>query len=83
MNNKIERYKSPDNQIEVMVQFEKDTVWFNRQQLVVLFHRDIKTIVKHINNVFVEGELEESRTVVKFTAVQKEGSGTVESDKEY
>ena len=42
-------YKAPDNadfQIEVRV--ENDTVWLNRQQIAVLFNRDIKTIGKHI-----------------------------------
>ena len=44
-------YKAPDNadfQIDVMVQNE--TVWLNRQQIALLFERDVKTIGKHINN---------------------------------
>ena len=53
----IEIYKSPDNQIELQVSLENDSVWLNRQQLTVLFDSDIKTIGKHINNVFVENEI--------------------------
>ncbi len=34
-----------------------ETVWLTANQMAVLFDRDEKTIRKHINNVFAEGEL--------------------------
>jgi len=71
-------YKTTDNQTTVEVTFEKDTVWLNRQQLALLFDRDVKTIGKHINNVFKEEELDRSSTVAKFATVQNEGSRLVE-----
>ncbi|OQY74599.1 MAG: death-on-curing protein [Ignavibacteriales bacterium UTCHB2] len=83
MQNSIEIYKSEDNQVEVNVRLDKDTVWLNRQQLSVLFDRDIKTIGKHINNVFSDGELEFSSTVAKFATVQIEGTREVEREIEY
>lgn len=82
-DNKIEIYKTTDNNTEISVQFEKDTVWLNRQQLSILFDRDIKTIGKHINNVFSEGELDKSPTVAKFATVQTEGARQVERDIEH
>ena len=42
-----------------------------------LFDRDIKTIGKHINNVFDEGELNPISTVAKFATVQTEGARKV------
>ena len=30
------------------------TVWLNRQQMAVLFDRDVKTLGKHVNNALVE-----------------------------
>ncbi len=80
---KIEIYQIKDKQAVVKVQFEKDTVWLNRQQLATLFDRDIKTIGKHVNNVFKEEELEKSATVAKFAIVQKEGDRTIERQIEY
>jgi prophage maintenance system killer protein len=71
-------YQSEENQIEVAVQLDQETVWLNRQQLAVLFDRDIKTIGKHINNVFSDNEIEKSSTVAKFATVQKEGTREVE-----
>ena len=81
--NKIIFYQINDNNIEVEVKFVKDTVWLNRQQLSILFDRDIKTIGKHLNNIFKEGELEENSTVAKFATVQKEGMRTVEREMEH
>ncbi len=78
MRNKIEIYQSRDKKTKVKVKFEKETVWLNRNQLAMLFDRDIKTIGKHINNVFREGELDKISTVAKFATVQNEGSRKVE-----
>lgn len=83
MDNQIEIYQTADNQTALMVRFESETVWLNRQQLSVLFDRDVKTIGKHINNIFEEHELEENRTVAKFATVQKEGTRTVERTVEH
>lgn len=71
--NEIKIYESGENQIEVLINFSDDTVWLNRQQIAKLFERDIKTIGKHINNVFKDHELDPLSTVAKFAMVQKEG----------
>ena len=36
------------------VKVDEDTVWLNRQQLALLFGRDIKTIGKHVGNALRE-----------------------------
>ena len=48
-----------------------ETVWLNREQLSMLFDRDIKTIGKHINNALNE-ELDNS-VVAKFATTAKDG----------
>jgi len=73
MNNSIEIYTSLDNQTEISVLFEGETVWLNRHQISELFDRDIKTIGKHINNIFNETELEESSVVAKFATTANDG----------
>ena len=50
---------------------DKETVWLNRNQLAVLFDRDVKTIGKHINNALKE-ELDSS-VVAKFTTTTSDG----------
>ena len=71
--NEIEIYKSADNKIELQVNLDKETVWLNRQQLATLFNRDIKTIGKHINNVFEEGELDGNSVVANFATTATDG----------
>ena len=72
----------PDNSIELEVRMEAETVWLNRQQMALLFNRDVKTIGKHINNALAE-ELRGFPTVAKFATVQKEGERVVTRNVEY
>lgn len=76
-------YQSDTNEIEVNVQLQDDTVWLNREQLAQLFGRDVKTIGKHVNNVFNEGELKKAATVANFATVQKEGEREVKRNVEH
>jgi prophage maintenance system killer protein len=71
--NDIIIYQTPDNQTEIKVQFEQETVWLNRHQMASLFDRDIKTIGKHISNLFSEGELEQSSVVANFATTADDG----------
>ena len=50
-------YKTEDGQVEVDVVLDQETVWLTANKMAQLFGRDEKTIRKHINNVFSEGEL--------------------------
>jgi prophage maintenance system killer protein len=79
----IKIFQAKDNQVEVTVQFDNETVWLNRNQLATLFDRDIKTIGKHITNVFKEGELTKEATVAKYATVQKEGDREVTREIEH
>jgi prophage maintenance system killer protein len=71
--NQIDIYQTSDGQTEIQVRLEADTVWLNRQQLVELFGRDIKTIGKHIGNVFKEGELSKEAVVANFATTATDG----------
>lgn len=81
--NEIVLYQSNELTSHIEVKVEDDTVWLNRQQIATLFGRDVKTIGKHINNVFLENELNKSSTVANFATVQNEGGRVVERQVEY
>lgn len=66
-------YRTADATIEVQVTLEGETVWLNRHQMASLFDRDVKTIGKHVNNVFSEGELEENAVVANFATTAADG----------
>ena len=79
----IEIYQAADGQTQIEVRLQAETVWLNRQQLAELFGRDVKTIGKHVNNVFAEGELGRAATVANFATVQTEGERRVERQVEH
>jgi len=58
-------FKTEDDKISVDVRFEDETVWLTQDQMAELFERDRSVIVKHISNIFSEGELEEKSNVQK------------------
>ncbi len=62
-----------NGEIELQVSINSETVWLNRQQISELFDRDVKTIGKHINNVFKEEELFKDSVVANFATTAKDG----------
>jgi|JI7StandDraft_1071085.scaffolds.fasta_scaffold152990_2 death-on-curing family protein len=74
METQIEIYNGQDGKTQIEVKFETETVWLNRHQLALLFDRDIKTIGKHINNVFKEKELDHQVVVAKFATTTQHGA---------
>ena len=71
MNNEVILYKDGELELLVEVAPDKETVWLNRNELAVLFDRDVKTIGKHINNALKE-ELDSS-VVAKFATTASDG----------
>ena len=62
----------PDSSIRLEVRMKEDTVWLNRQQMALLFDRDVKTIGKHVNNALNE-ELSDYPVVAKFATTANDG----------
>lgn len=81
--NEIILYQSGELAEHIEVRLDEDTVWLNRNQIATLFGRDVKTIGKHINNVFSEGELNKDSTVANFATVQNEGGRKIERQIEH
>lgn len=69
----IELFDFAGTSLEVRVADDGRTVWLNRQQMSVLFGRDIKTIGKHINNALRE-ELNGEVVVAKFATTTPHGA---------
>ncbi len=62
----------PEQSIPLEARLENETIWLNRQQLSILFDRDVKTIGKHINNALNE-ELKGISVVAKFATTATDG----------
>ena len=68
MKDEIVLYQ-PNETVQMEVRLHNETVWLNRNQMAMLFGRDVKTIGKHINNALKE---ELCPTVAKNATVQSE-----------
>jgi hypothetical protein len=72
MNNEIILYRPNELAEHIEVRLEDETVWLNRQQLSVLFERDVKTIGKHVSNILKE-ELASISVVANFATTASDG----------
>lgn len=70
-------YNDEDGNTKVEVLLENEDVWLNTEALSTLFNIDRSGIVKHINNIYRDEELEEKSTRAKIAQVQKEGNRSV------
>lgn len=78
MEKQIEIFKSKDNQIELNVQFDEDTVWLTQEQMELLFQTTKQNVSLHIKNIFEEGELTDVSTVKESLTVRTEGNRKVQ-----
>ena len=86
----IEKFKNQNNQkmalsqyilfnydeikLNVNVDPDKDTVWLNKNQLVILFDTTRQNLEYHINNIYSQNELVEKATCKKILQVQMNGN---------
>ena len=66
-------YQSDDEQTQLEVQLDQETVWLNLNQMADLFGRDKSVVSRHLNNIFREGELERKAVVAKFATTAADG----------
>jgi hypothetical protein len=67
-------YQSNDGTIKVDVRVEDETVWLPQEQMGMLFGKGRSTITEHINNIFKEGELDESVVCREFRHTTQHGA---------
>ena len=84
MNNKVignEKnilfYNDEEGNTKVEVLLENEDVWLNTEALAELFNIDRSGIVRHINNIYKDNELNENATCAKIAQVQIEGTREV------
>ena len=66
-------YHTTDGETCIDVKFQDETVWLSQAQMAELFQKDRTVIGRHINNIFKEGELEESLVCAKFAHTKDYG----------
>ncbi|HAE21106.1 MAG TPA: death-on-curing protein, partial [Spirochaetaceae bacterium] len=76
MTNQVQIYKTSEQDIQLEVRFDEDSVWLTQQQMALLFEQTKQNISLHINNCFKEKEL------IKDSVV-KESLTTAADEKQY
>ena len=77
INGNIIIYQTDNGLTKIDVRVENETVWLSQQQMAELFSTSRTNIVEHINNIYVEEELDKNSTCQNFRQVRKEGNRTV------
>ena len=62
-DNQIIIYQTADNQTQIDVRLENETVWLTTNQMAMLFDREESNIRRHVINVFKERELDRENNV--------------------
>ena len=62
-DNQIIIYQTDDNQTQIDVRLENETVWLTTHQMAMLFDREESNIRRHVINVFKERELDRENNV--------------------
>ena len=75
--NNIIFYEDEKNNTKVEVRLIDEDVWLNVEAISNLFNVDRSGIVRHINNIYKDEELEANTTCAKIAQVQKEGDRNV------
>lgn len=71
--NNILFYTDEEGHTNIEVVLENEDVWLNANAIAKLFNKDVKTIYKHINNIYSDKELEENSTVAKNATMGNNG----------
>ena len=69
----IEIYQTADNQTQVEVRFDNETVWLSLNQIAYLFGRDKSVVSRHLKNIFDCNELDRIAVVAKTATTATDG----------
>ena len=72
-NSSIIMYPTKDGLTKIETTFYEDTVWLSIDQIAELFQCDRSVIVKHVRNIFKEGELDKNSVLAKFAYTATDG----------
>ena len=71
------KFRDGDYSLDVNVSPNEETVWLTQEQMALLFNVDRTRIVRHINNIYGDNELDMLSTCSKNAQVQFEGGRQV------
>ena len=61
-NYEIVKFVDNDFELDVKADINNETVWLTQEEMALLFDVDRTRIVRHISNIYLEGELSKDST---------------------
>ena len=71
--NQIEIYQTKDNQTEIQVRLDNETVWLSQKQMAMLFDCSTDNISLHLKNIFKTKELNPDSVTEEFSVTATDG----------
>jgi hypothetical protein len=72
-NSSLLLYQTEDGRTRIECRFENESVWLTQKLMAELFHKDVRTINEHIQNIFAEAELAPESVIRKFRITAADG----------
>jgi len=66
-------YQEADQQVEVRLDVEQNTVWLSQRQMAEVFDTSTDNISLHLKNIYIDAELDEAATTEESSVVRQEG----------
>ncbi len=76
-------YTAPDGQVKVECILYNETIWLPQKRIAELFDVGVPAISKHLDNIYMSGELQREATISILEIVQQEGSRQVKRKLEF
>ena len=66
-------YEAPDGEVSLSVRLEEETVWLTERQMADAFETTGQNVNRHLQAIFLDGELDRGATSKDFLLVRSEG----------
>jgi len=70
-------YTTPNGKVKVEIFLRNENIWLTQARIGELFGVDRSVVTKHLQNIYIEGELKKEATCAKIAQVQVEGERQV------
>ncbi len=77
MNNEVIFYSTPEGDKKVEIMCQDKNFWLTQKGIAQLFNVKVPAVSKHLNNIFLSGELDRNSAVSILETVQQESERTV------
>lgn len=81
MEKGLVKYEVEEGEIVFDIDQDKETIWATQEEMAKIFDVDRTVIVRHLRNIYKDGELDEDRTCAKNAQVQIEGGREVRRER--